>query len=87
MHDQNIQHTSQKSMTIDRIDGRQGYEPGNLRYATFNQQIANRWKNPRRASTYKSKKANRSPARSIPHKAQGDGGQETLLWQEKSRNY
>lgn len=29
-------------MTIDRIDGRRGYEPGNLRYATVEQQIANR---------------------------------------------
>jgi len=31
-----------RTMTIDRIDGRRGYEPGNLRYATIKQQIANR---------------------------------------------
>jgi hypothetical protein len=29
-------------MTIDRIDGRRGYEPGNLRYATPKEQIVNR---------------------------------------------
>jgi hypothetical protein len=29
-------------MTIDRVDGRRGYEPGNLRYATVTEQLANR---------------------------------------------
>jgi hypothetical protein len=29
-------------MTIDRINGRKGYEPGNLRYATTAEQLANR---------------------------------------------
>jgi hypothetical protein len=28
--------------TIDRIDGRRGYERGNLRYATMQEQLANR---------------------------------------------
>jgi hypothetical protein len=29
-------------MTIDRINGRRGYEPGNLRYANMSEQLANR---------------------------------------------
>lgn len=28
--------------SIDRIDGRRGYEPGNMRYATMAEQLANR---------------------------------------------
>jgi hypothetical protein len=31
-----------KYLTIDRVDGRRGYERGNLRYATTAEQLANR---------------------------------------------
>lgn len=36
-----------KAYTLDRIDGTRGYEPSNCRWATIEQQSANRKKRPR----------------------------------------